>query len=821
LESFWSDLKHALRVFRRSPAFTITAVATLALGLGTNIAVFSLVNAVLLKPVSAPDPDRVVAFMATNPSGSGGPLASEIKFNLWREQTNVLEDVSGLSTGWFNLTGVDQPEQVDAAFVTVNYFRLFGLPISRGRGFTSEEERPNGGNVVVLSDAFWKKAFSGDPGIVGKAISLSGSSYEVVGIMAPGAQTETATPPDVWVPFPIDPESSSQVHYFRAMGRLKPGVTLDLANAQLQLATQEFRHKYPNALSTSRRDVFSVEPLRDVLVGGVRTTLWTLGIAVSFVLLIACANVANLLLGRASVTGHEIAIRVAIGATRGRIIRQLLTEGGLLAGAGSLLGLALGFAGIHGILALDAARLPRAGLHGSNVTLDWRVLLFTALATLMTILLFGLIPALQASRPDLDTALRTGSSRTGTGFRQNRAGSLLVIGEVSFALLSLLGAALLIRTLIAVRAVKPGFDPRNVVATLVTLDPRFTKASGVDQIGEDIFRRLRAIPGVEQAALTGLLPLEGNFNSLTISIVGRPLIGQSHGNARWMTVSPAYFDVLKIPLARGRLFTSVDQRVAPPVAIINQAMERQFWPDGDPLKDRLIIGNGLGQNFREPARQIIGIVADVHEDALNLNPAPAVFVPSTQRTYTGATVASSILKMWVVVRTRSQSQIVNSAIQNELRQSTGGLPVAPLRSMEEILVRSTASQNFNMTLMSIFGGCSLLLAAIGIYGVLAYSVQQRSREMGIRMALGAKPSDVRNMVVFQGMLLAVAGAGIGMTAALGLTRFIKSFLFGVGAWDPLVFILAPIVLTGVALVAVWVPALRASRVDPANVLRSD
>jgi putative ABC transport system permease protein len=355
---------------------------------------------------------------------------------------------------------------------------------------------------------------------------------------------------------------------------------------------------------------------------------------------------------------------------------------------------------------------------------------------------------------------------------------------------------------------------------MVTLDPRFAGAPGVDQIGQDIFRRLDALPGVEHAALTGLLPLEGNFNSLPITIVGRQLDSDpTHGNSRWMTVSPAYFDALKIPLMRGRVFTDADRRDAPPVALVNQAMARQFWPGRDPLNDRLVIGKGLGQDFGEPVRQVVGIVGDVREDALNLSPLPAVFVPSTQRPAdTGK--ANSVWKMWVIARMRAPSQALHRAIERELRQATG-LSVPHLRSMEEILARSTASQNFNMILMTIFGSCSLLLAAIGIYGLLAHSVQQRSREMGIRMALGAEPGDVRNMVFSQGMSLVWIGAGIGIAAAFGLTRFIESFLFGVKALDPAVFVTVPILLTCVALVAVWVPARRASRVDPAEALRCD
>jgi predicted permease len=454
---------------------------------------------------------------------------------------------------------------------------------------------------------------------------------------------------------------------------------------------------------------------------------------------------------------------------------------------------------------------------GANVTLDWRVLAFTVLAALITGLLFGLIPALQAAPSDLSSSLKESGGRGGSGFRLNKARSILVISEVSLALLLLIGAALFIRTLIALRSVNPGFHPHNVVTTRTPLDPRFAKTTGVDQLVRDIFRRLNALPGVETAAFTRMLPLEGISNSIPMIVVGRPLNGPSHGSSRWMVVSPGYFDVLKIPLIRGRLFSDRDRQETPGVAIINQAMARRFWPAGDPLSDQLLIGKGLGPTFEEPARQVIGIVGDVHDDALYRKPQPAVFVPAAQlpdaRT-AGRAVA------WIV-RTRGPSRSLDSAIQAELRQATGGLPVPPVRSMEEIIVQSTARQDFSMLLMCVFGGSALLLAAIGIYGLLSYSVEQRTQELGIRLALGAESSAVRNMVVFQGMRLALAGVAIGIAAAFGLTRFIATLLFGIEAWDPMVFITVPVFLSVVALFAVWLPARRASRINPIDALRHE
>ena len=815
MESPGQDFKHSLRMFRRNPGFTITAVAALSLGIGAAVATFSVVNAVLLKPIPAPAPEEMVVFLSTSQGFPPAAYASDIKFNLWRRQTSVFQDVSGYHTGSSILTAIDQPQRVSLMAVTIDYFRLFGLNLAQGRSFILEEEQPNGRNVVVLGDEFWKRTFGGDPRIVGKLISLDDEAYQVIGILAAADRFESEESPDVWLPFPIHPASNNQVHYFQAAGRLKPGITLDMANAQLRGTTQEFRRRYPSALSTSRGDVFSVQPLQEFLVKDVRLSLLTLTGAVSLVLLIACANVANLLLIRAVGRSREMAIRLAVGASRGRIIRQLLTESLLLAAAGAVGGLALGAAGIRLLLAMNAVNLPRLGVSGANVAVDWRVLTFTVWTALVTGILFGLIPALQASRADLNSSLKESGGRSGSGLRQNKVRSIFAVSEISLAILLLIGAALLIRTWIALRAVNPGFDPRQVVTTRATLDPRLAKASGVDQIASDVLRRVDALPGVQSSALTGLLPLDGGFNSLTITIVGRPLIGLSHGNSRWMTVSPGYFDVLKIPLIRGRLFTEGDRRDAAAVAIVNQAMARQFWPTADALNDQLVIGKGLGQNFEEPPRQVVGIVGDVHDDSLGRSPLPAVFVPLAQRPNGRAT------GMWIVVRTRGNSRGLGTAIQSEVGKATGGMPVPTIRSMQEILLQSTARQKFNMLLMTIFGSLALVLAAMGIYGLMAYYVQQRTQEIGIRMALGAQASEVRNMIVFHGMRLALMGVAIGVAGALGLTRFIASFLFGVQMLDPAVFLVVPMLLTGVAVAAVWLPALRASRVDPLRALRHE
>ena len=817
METFFKDIMHSVRMFRRSPGFTVAAVAALALGIGANTAIFSVVNTVLLKPLTYPDPDRIVQFLLTSPQGSG-PGASVTKFNIWKQQTQVFQDVTAYDFGGpgLNLTGGAFPEQVQGIHVTEDYFRLFGAQAATGRTFTAEEDRPNGGHVVVLSNGLWKRRFGGDPGIVGKAISLGNQPYTVVGILASSFVTDP--PADLWLPFQFDPNSNDQAHYFLAAARLKPGVTLGMAKAQMQLAANQFRRKYPGVLGP--KDGFSVQELQDAIVSDVRSSLLVLIGAVSFVLLIACANVANLLLVRASGRRREIAIRAAVGAGRMRIIRQLLTESVLLSLAGGALGLVLGMVGVRALLAINPGNIPRIGEHGAAVTLDWLVLAFTLGVSLLTGILFGLIPAFEATRSDLSATLKESGGRTGTSFRQNKARSVLVISEMALALVLLIGAALLIRTFIALRAVDPGFNAHNVLTMQMSLTgPRFEKTAGVAQLARDGIQRLESLPGVEAAGTTCCLPLEGGFG-LPFTILGRPLTnGPYHGGGGWMTISPRYFDVFKIPLMRGRSFTLRDDGSAPGVAIINQAMAHQYWPKSDPLKDRIVIGKGVGPEFEEPARQIVGVVADVRDGGLNRNPRPTMYIPVAQVPDGVTALNARIGPIAWIVRTRVSPHSLTSAIEKELREASGGLPVAHVRSMDEIVVQSTARADFNMVLLTIFGCSALLLAAIGIYGLMAYTVEQRTQEIGIRMALGAESHNVRNMVIVQGMRLALVGVVIGIAASFGLTRLIATFLFGVKSWDPTVFVIVPLVLSAVALFAVWLPARRATLVDPIDALR--
>lgn len=817
METFFHDLKYSLRMFGQSRGFTAAAVAALGLGIGVNTAIFSVVNAVLLKPIPFPDPDRIVMFMNTSPQGSG-PAASPAKFQHWRQQKGVVEDVSAYRTGIVNYTGGGLPEQLHSAQVSADYFRLFGAPIIRGRTFTPEEDFPDGRHVVVLSYAFWSRRFAGDRQMLGKTISLSGDPYVVIGVVGPSFDiSEFGPPPDVFVPFQLDPNTKDQGHYFTAAGRLKPGIPMGQAQARLRLAAEEFRRIFPNALQKNAS--FSVEPFQQVLVRNVRPLLTVLLAAVGFVLLIACANVANLLLARAVSRRRELAVRAAMGAGRGRIVRQLLTESVLLSLAGAILGSALGLIGIRALLSVNTANLPRVGENGSLVSVDWRILLFTLAIAILTGILFGLIPALQASCTDLSASLKESSGRSGSGFRQNKARTLLVVSEIALAVILLVGAALLIRTTVALADVSPGFDPTHVLTMRMSLTgPQYVKSSAVDLLVRETVDRLRTLPGVVTASATCCVPLEGGYG-LPFIIEGRPLTqGPFHGGGGWMNVSPGYFDVYKIPVLRGRTFTEREGVGATPVVIINQAMAKQYWPKSDPLSDKLWIGKGVMREFAaETPRQIIGVVGDVRP-ALNVPPQPIMYVPTAQVPDLANALNLRLTPIAWVLRTRGDPASMSVPVQEQLRQITG-LPVSEVRTMDDVIARSISRQRFNMLLMSVFGGAALLLAAIGIYGLMAYSVQQRTQEIGIRIALGAESQDVRRMVLFQGMRLAIVGVLAGIGAAFGLTRLLTTFLFGVQPRDPLVFTSIPFLLTLVALLAVWMPSIRATRVDPVVALR--
>jgi putative ABC transport system permease protein len=818
LEDAWRDFRFALRSLAKTPGFTFVAIAVIAVGIGANTAVFSVVNTVLLKPLTYPDPQSLVMLMNTGPRGSF-PGANVPKFNIWRQQTSIFSAVAAYDQGGagLNLTGGNEPEQVQGVHVSADYFRLFGAPLAAGRTFTAAEDSPHGGRVTVLSYGLWKRRYNADPKIVGRTIQLDNQPYLVVGVIGRGFVTEA--PADLWLPWQFDMTTNDMAHYFVVSARLKPGVTVPMANAQLKLAADQFRRAYPGP-NLGPQDGFGVASLQEVMVGDARTSLLVLLGAVGFVLLIACANVANLMLIRATGRKRELATRSALGAGRWQIIRQLLVESLTLSLTGGVLGLILGYVGVRLLLAIAPGGIPRIGEDGSAVTLDGNILLFTLGISVLTGILFGLVPAISASGPNLAAALNESSNRSGVGFRSGKIRSLLVIGEMALALILVIGAALLIRTFLNLQGVDPGFDPHNVLTMAMSISgDRFQKTASVEQVIRDGTERLESVPGVVSAAAGNGLPLQGAFG-MSFDVVGR-----SKGNTPftgivgYYSVSWNYFDTFKIPLLRGRTFTDQDDGSAPGVVVINEAMAKQYWPKGDPLQDRLQKGVGAGPVFAEPPRQIIGIVGDTRDQGLNREPPPTMYIPVAQMPDAETALNARVAPLWWVIRSKGDSHALAAPVIAALREASGGLPVAHIRTMDEVEVRTTSRERFNMLLLTIFGLSGLLMAAIGIYGLMAYSVQQRTQEMGIRMALGAQASNIRNMVIRQGMLLALIGVVIGIGGAFWLTHFIAGFLFGVKAWDPAAFIVTPILLTAVALLAVAIPARRATRVDPITALR--
>ncbi|HEY1579521.1 MAG TPA: ABC transporter permease [Terracidiphilus sp.] len=821
VEDFRRDFHFALRSLKKSPGFAVIAVLVIAVGIGVNTAVFSVINTVLLRPLTYPDPQALVAMVNITQQGNF-PGASIPKFNLWRQQTGIFQQVAAYDFGaaGLNLTGGDHPQQVEGAHVSAAYFGMFGAPVIAGRTFTAEEDSPNGGHVVVLSYGLWKSRYGGNPNIVGTTIQIEGQPYLVVGVIGPGFVTEA--PADLWVPYQFDMNSKDMVHFFTVGARLKNGVTVAQANAQLKLAADQFRRMYGED-SMGRGDSFGVVSLQQSMIGDTRFPLLVLMGAVGFVLLIACANVANLLLARAASRKREFATRAALGAGRGQIIRQLLIESLSLSLAGGLIGLVLGFTGVRFLLSLNPGNIPRIGEDGSGISLDLHVLFFTLGISVLTGIVFGLVPAISASRLNLVAALNDNGGRAGIGLRGGKLRSALVVGEMALTVVLVVGAGLLIRTFYKLMSVDTGFTTQNVISMSMAMSgDRFQKTAPLAQVIREGTDRLLTLPGIIDVGVSNALPMAGGFG-MSFDVVGRPK-GNSPftGGAGFSSISYGYFNTLKIPLVRGRVFTRQDDGAAPLVVVINEAMAKQYWPHGsDPLKDRIVIGAGAGPAFAEGPRQVIGIVGNTHDGGPNAEPFPVMNIPLAQMPDLETALNSRVAPMWWIVRSQVDPHTLVGPIEAALRQASGGLPVAHIRTMDEIEARNIARQRLNMLLLTVFGSAGLLMAAIGVYGVMSYSVSQRTHELGVRMALGAQASNLRNMVMSQGMKLTIIGVVIGSSGALWLTRFLASFLFGVKPLDPVAFLATPLLLCAVALLSTWVPAKRATRVDPITALRID
>ena len=817
----FADLMQALRPFRTSPGFVAAVVAAIALGIGTTTAIFSVVNAVVLKPVPFPEPDRIVQLQITRDGAAFGTSVSPTKFMVWRDlRGEVFSDLAGFMAGVpLTFDRSEFPDVIAAARVTEGYFRVFGAPIARGRAFTAEEDLPYSPPTVVLSHAFWRDRLAADPDVVGKAVSLGGAPHTIVGVLAEGFDLNELGDPELFVPFQLDPATTDQAHTFRAVARLAPGVTLEQAQARMAASVAAFHERFPAAAREG--ESFTALTLKEALVGDTSRTLWVLLGAVAFVLLIACANVASLLLIRASRRRREIAIRAALGAGRWRIMRQLLAESMLLAAVGGALGVVGGFVAMRGLLAIDTAGLPRLA-DSSWLSMDWRVVTFGVAVSLGTGLLFGLMPAVASARVDLNAVIKSAGSRSGHDRRDSRMRSALVLVEIALAVVLLIGAALLIRTSIALGSVERGFSADNVVLMRTSLSgARYASAASVEQAVRAARERLLSIPGVVEAGAAHSVPTRFESN-LPFNIVGRePPPGDVSGTGDYVVATPGYFGSFRIAVMRGRDFSDADIGSAPGAVIVNQAFATRFWPDGDALGARISIGGGqmsiLGD---EPEREIVGIVDDVRNRGLDAEPAPTMYVPQAQLSDEfNAFFMGNIPLTWTV-HTAGPPMSFAEAIEREIRQATG-VPVLDTETMEDVVAVSTARERFNMLLMSVFGGAALVLAALGIYGLLAYSVQQRTQELGIRVALGAEPRRIRSMVLRQGGVLVTAGVSAGIAAALYLSTFLAAALFGVAPRDGVVFVSVPVALALIGLGTVAIVARRAGRVDPLEALRHE
>ncbi len=820
-DHLWQDIRLGARMFSRNPGFTAVAVLTLALGIGANIAIFSIVNRVLLRPLPFPNPEELVFFGSRSPAQElGGSLVSPVGFTHFRSLTDVLRLTSAFQFGAVNLTGGDRPERLARARVSADFFALFGAPLVQGRTFGADEDLPSGPRVAVLGGGFWTRRFGADPGVIGKMILLDGEPHTIIGVVGSSFDTRDLGPiPDVYTPFRLNLNSLDQGNYFSVAGRLVTGVTASRADARVLATTEAFRKQFPETFSQPN-DVLTVRSMQDTMVGGLPRMLLILAGAVGLVLVLACANVANLLMIRATGRRREIVLRATLGARRGRIVRQLLTESGLLATLGGASGLGLGVFGIRALLMLTGVGIPRI-THPTELGIDWRVLVFVAAAVATTGILFGILPALTSSRPDLTVGLKEGSGRTGTAFRLSRIQSVLVVAEVALAVVLLTGAALLMRTLIALSGGERGFEGRNVQTMTMSLrGTPFQTSARVAQLTQDATERLAAIPDVEDVTAGCCLPIRGRYE-IAFDIVGRPLTGTSHVNSQWLLVGPRYFEVFRIPITQGRGFTERDVGAAPQVAIINETMAKKYWPDSDPLKDRLVIVHAMKELETESERQIVGIVGDIHYNGLNRQSQPALYIPNAQvpDAFTALVAGLDEPLTWSI-RTARTSAATNREVRSAI-EAASGVPVDRVESMDAVASSMFAGPRFTTTLMTIFGALALTLAAIGIYGVMAYSVKQRTQEIGIRMALGARQAQVRRMVIGQGMWLAVAGLGLGLGLALGLTRLLAATFFWPKAADPLLFTAVVGALGAVAFLSVWVPAMRASAVNPVEAVRAD
>jgi len=801
MQTFLQDVRFGARMLMKAPNVTLIAVVTLALGIGANTAIFSVVNAVLLRPLPFDEPERLVKVWETRYQlGRARNHVSPTDFFDWRAQNKVFEQMAAYDVGDYSLTGDGEPEQLRVSRVSPDLFPLLRKQPILGRAFTQEEETNGKGLVAILSHGFWSRRFGKDPAITGKTLTLSGVDYAVVGVMPSDFRFPDSNV-ELWVPFA--PNSSERAgrgnHYLEVLARLKPGVTPEQARADMTSIASALEKQ--NQVNTGHgTNLFS---LYEETVGDVRRALLVLLAAVGFVLLIACANVANLSLARGAARRREIAIRAALGATRWRIMRQLGAESLLLSFTGGLLGLLLALWGVDLLLAINPDNIPRA----KEIRLDYLVLAFTFGISLVAGIIFGLAPALQISKLDLNESLKEGGRGTAGGLWRNRLRGVFVVSEVALSLVLLIGAGLMIKSFIRLNQVNLGFNPDNLLAVTIRLSgSKYRDGQQRASFFEQIRHNIAALPGVQSVGAVAGLPLAGGLGSSYFGVDGRPPQPRGQGyNANVNVISPDYFRTMGIQFIRGRDFSARDVTGQPQVVIINEELARRFFPNEAPLEKRIVLsGNSLWT--------IVGVVGNVRNQGIEKEPRAEMFLPHGQSPLNFSTI---------VARTNSDPLKSVAAVRNVGKSLDKDQPLYDIKTVEQVVSNAVVSQRFNVILLGAFAAVAMILAGVGLYGVMAYSVTQRTHEIGIRMALGARAPDVLRMALSQGMRMALAGVALGLIASFALTRLMTKLLFGVSANDPLTFAVITLLLTAVAFVACWIPARRATKVDPMIALRCE
>lgn len=811
MHTIWQDLRFGLRLLIKNPAFTLTAVLTLALGIGATTAIFSVVNASLLRQLPFREPQNLVWVWCTRTDRGKAPF-SIADFEDYREQNKTLEEMAALAVWNPNLTGSGSAERFQGTRISGDFFRMMGVDAFIGRTLQPEDDRPGAPPVVVLSFGLWQERFGGDRALIGRTLDLNEENYMVVGVLPreflfPVKDTQLA----VALGPSTDPRRQDRGdHFLRVVARLKQGAQPPEAESDLRAIALTLQQQYPK--SNSKNVGARVVPLQQELLGNFRLALLMILGAVGFVLLITCFNIANLLLVRAAARQREIAIRAALGGSRVRLVRQLLSESALLALCGGILGLLLAWRGLPLLVAFSPADLPQA----HEATVDRHVLAFALGVSLLAAIVFGLAPALAAAKLNLSEKLAGGRQGITESWRHNRLRSLLVVSEVALSLALLVGAGLLLRSFLRLQRVDPGFDSTNVLTLRLSVPKaRYPSGESMSEFYHKLKPRLESLPGVQSVGVTSILPLSGLWAASDFTVVGRPPATAAEvPSAQYRAISPGYLRAMRIPLLKGREFTDADRRGSQRVAIVSQALAHRFLSDEDPLSAQLNVDMGAAQSV-----QVVGVIGNVKHLSFEEEPTPDIYVPLDQ--IPDAEVPGLTNSMYWVLRSTSDPKMLATSARQQVQEVDPDVAASGIRTMEQFVSASLAPRRFNLVLLAIFACAALLLAVSGMYGVLSYSVNQRTHEIGVRMALGARPGDVLKLVVVQGMALTTVGLVLGLVASLGLTHFLSSLLFGVRPADPLTFIGISSVLAGVALLASYVPARRAARVDPMVALRHE